>query len=101
MSREKSISRTESNHPRVSEAALQDSFSCCSSVVEKTTRTGYPVAQGGTWEGFSVPLSPSQIIVYVIWEVLSSLFSKFFQRFLRAISEDIGLDELRHTDNNK
>ena len=47
MSREKSISRTESNHPRVSEAALQDSFSCCSSVVEKTTRTGYPVAQGG------------------------------------------------------
>ena len=43
----------------------------------------------------------SQIRVYVIWEVLSSLFSKFFQRFLRAISEDIGLDELRHTDNNK
>ena len=50
---------------------------------------------------FLFPLSLTQIIVYVIWEVLSSLFSKFFQRFLRAISEDIGLDELRHTDNNK
>ena len=48
MSREKSISRTESNHPRVSEAAMQDSFSCFPSVVEKTTRTGHPVAQGGT-----------------------------------------------------
>ena len=32
-------------------------------MVEKTIRTGYPVAQGGTWEGFSVPLSPSIAIV--------------------------------------
>ena len=60
MSREKSISRTESNHPRVSEPKF---LSCCPSVVEKTTRTGYPVAQGGTWKGFSVPLSPSITIV--------------------------------------
>ena len=35
----KTISRTESNHPRVSEPAMQDSFSCCPSVVEKTTRS--------------------------------------------------------------
>jgi len=58
-------------------------------MVEKTIRTGHPVAQGGTWEGFSVPLSPSQIIVYVIWGVLSSLFFKFFQRLSEVLREQI------------
>ena len=51
----------------------RSSFSCCPSVVEKTTRTGHPVAQGETWKGFSVPLSLS---IHIILNIFSNVKKK-------------------------
>ena len=85
MSREKSISRTESNHPRVSEAALQDSFSCCSFVAEKATLTS-PRGTGRELKGIlSSSLTLSDYSICDFGVTVKSFLQVFFrgsQRYL-------------------